>query len=298
MTAAPPPNSLYARAAALVRRIGVPSAVLYAALLFDIVFTTQAALDEHGPHFVDFGLLPGIFAMAACALWAQKRAAVAGAVGAAVLVFSTLAIHAFDIPAYSSVLPKVTITEVVAGVLMVYYVARRARAGVAFCVVGALVAGCLVAVFGRYNRVSGIGSSSVVQAMLFGLLLLAGAVVPAVMSRDRGPKADPRARKLHRVNQLALGQWPLIGLLGFALIFEFGYTYSSNARGFPILFCSLVAAVIAVLSPRRPGGRGPRHRRGPAALRGRHAVPAPALRTTRCRAGCRSCRSSPGWAWW
>ena len=252
MTAAPPPNSFYARAANLVRRIGVPSAVLYAALLFDIVFTTQAALDEHGPHFVDFGLLPGIFAMVACALWAQQRAAVAGAAGAAVLVFSTLAIHAFDIPAYSSVLPKVTITEVVAGVLMVYYVARRARAGVAFCVVGALVAGCLVAVFGRYNRVSGIGSSSVIQAMLFGLLLLAGAVLPAVMNRDRGPKADPRARKLHRVNQLALGQWPLIGLLGFALIFEFGYTYSSNARGFPILFCSLVAAAIAVLSPRRP----------------------------------------------
>ena len=49
-----------------------------------------------------------------------------------------------------------------------------------------------------------------------------------------------------------MGQWPLIGLLGFALLFEFGYTYSSTARGFPILFCSLVAAVIAVLSPRRP----------------------------------------------
>ena len=49
-----------------------------------------------------------------------------------------------------------------------------------------------------------------------------------------------------------MGQWPLIGLLGFALLFEFGYTYSSNARGFPILFCSLAAALVAVLSPRRP----------------------------------------------
>ena len=77
MTAAPPPNTLYARTAALVRRIGVPSAVLYAALLFDVVFTTQAALDDNGPKFVDFGLLPGIFAMTACAVWAQKRAAVA-----------------------------------------------------------------------------------------------------------------------------------------------------------------------------------------------------------------------------
>ncbi|MEV6647720.1 histidine kinase [Amycolatopsis sp. NPDC051371] len=252
MTAAPPPNNLYARTAALVRRIGVPSAVLFAALLFDFVFTTQAALDDNGPKFVDFGLLPGIFAMTACAVWSQKRAAVAGVTGAAVLVFSTLFIHAFHVPPYSSVLPKVTITEVVAGVQMVYYVTRRARAGVAFCVVSVLVVGGLIAVFGRYAGVSNIDGGTASQGLLFGLLLLAGAAVPAIAARDRGPKRDPRTRKLQRVNELAMGQWPLIGLLGFALIFEFGYTYSSNARGFPILFCSLVAAVIAVLSPRRP----------------------------------------------
>lgn len=252
MTAAPPPKTLYARAANLVRRIGVPSAVLFAALLFDVVFTTQAALDDHGPKFIDFGLLPGIFAMVACAQWAQKRAAVAGVAGGVVLVFSTLWIHAFRIPAYSSVLPKITITEVVAGVLMVYYVTRRARAGVAFCVVGFLVVGGLVALFGRYRGVDDIDGGTATQGLVFGLLLLLGPVAPAITLRDRRPKADPRTRKLQRVNELALGQWPLIGLLGFALIFEFGYTYSSNARGFPILFCSLVAAAIAVLAPRRP----------------------------------------------
>ncbi|WP_372667477.1 sensor histidine kinase [Amycolatopsis kentuckyensis] len=252
MTAAPPPKTLYARAAALVRRIGVPSAVLFAALLFDVVFTTQAALDDHGPKFIDFGLLPGIFAMVACAQWAQKRAAVAGVAGGVVLVFSTLWIHAFRIPAYSSVLPKITITEVVAGVLMVYYVTRRARAGVAFCVVSFLVVGGLVALFGRYRGVDDIDGGTATQGLVFGLLLLLGPVAPAITLRDRRPKADPRTRKLQRVNELAMGQWPLIGLLGFALLFEFGYTYSSNARGFPILFCSLVAALIAVLSPRRP----------------------------------------------
>jgi signal transduction histidine kinase len=250
--AAPPQNTLYFRTAALVRRIGVPAAVLFAALLFDVVFTTQAALDEHGPRGVDFELLPGIIAMTACALWAQKRAAVAGAVGAGVLVFSTLAIHAFHIPAYSSVLPKVTITEVVAGVQLVHYVARRARAGVAFCVVSALVVGCFVAVFGRYRGVSEIDSGTATQALLFGLLLLAGALVPAIAARDRGPKADPRTRLLRRVNELAMGQWPLMGLLAFAMLLEFGYMYSGNTRGFPILFCSIAAAVVAVLSPRRP----------------------------------------------
>jgi signal transduction histidine kinase len=252
VTAAPPPNTLYTRTAALVRRIGVPAAVLFAALLFDVVFTTQAALDDAGPRFVDFGLLPGMFAMVACALWAQKRAAVAGAVGAAVLVFSTLFIYGLHIPAYSSVLPKVTISEVVAGVQMVYYAARRARAGVAFCVISALVVGCLVAVFGRYRGISEIDSGTAVQALLFGLLLVVGAVIPAVAARDRSPKADPRTRKLRRVNELAMGQWPLIGLLAFALLFEFGYTYSSSVRGLPVLACSLVAAVVAVLSPRRP----------------------------------------------
>ncbi|WP_370969690.1 sensor histidine kinase [Amycolatopsis sp. cg9] len=252
MTAAPPTKTLYTRAAALVRRIGVPTAVLFAALLFDVVFTTQAALDDNGPRFVDFGLLPGFFAMTACAVWAQKRAAVAGVAGGGVLVFSTLFIHAFHIPPYSSVLPKIAITEVVAGVLMVFYVTRRARAGVAFCVVSFLVVGGLVALFGRYSGVGDIDGGTATQGLVFGLLLLAGPVVPAIAARDRRPQADPRVRRLRRVNELAMGQWPLMGLLGFALLFEFGYTYSSNARGFPILFCSIVAAIISVLSPRRP----------------------------------------------
>ncbi|MEQ0559494.1 histidine kinase [Amycolatopsis sp. NEAU-NG30] len=252
MPAAPPANKLYARTVALVRRIGVPSAVLLAALLFDLVVTTQAALDDAGPRFVDFGLLPGIFAMVGCGFWAQRRAAVAGAAGAGVLVFSTLFIHALSLPAYSSVLPKVAISEVVAGVLLVYYVTRRARAGVAFCVVAALVTGGLVAVFGRYRGVNDIDSGTGSQALLFGLLLLVGALAPAIAGRDRSPRAVPRTQRLRWINELAMGQWPLIGLLAFAMLFEFGYTYATNARSFPILFCSIVAAVLAVLSPRRP----------------------------------------------
>jgi signal transduction histidine kinase len=250
--AAPPSKTLSTRATTLVRRIGVPSAVLFAALVFDLLYTTQAALDDAGPRFVDFGLLPGIFAMAACGLWAQTRAAVAGVAGGGVLIVSTLFIHVSRIPPYSSVLPKVTITEVVAGVLMVYFVARRARAGVAFCVVGFLVVAGLVAVFGRYGSVADIDGGTGTQALLVGLLLLFAPLVPAIAGRDRSPHADPRTRRLLRINELAMGQWPLMGLLAFALLFEFGYTYSNTARGSPILFCSIVAAVIAVLSPRRP----------------------------------------------
>ena len=79
-----------------------------------------------------------------------------------------------------------TITEIVAGELMLYHVTRRARAGVAFCVVSALVVGCLVAVFGRYRGVGDLDSGMLDQALVFGVLLLAGAVVPAITLRDHG----------------------------------------------------------------------------------------------------------------
>ena len=250
MPAAPQPNPLYARAADVVRRIGVPTVVLLAALLFDLIYVTQAALDRIGTRGVDFALLPGIFAMAACAIWARKRAAVAGMAGAAVLVFSTLFERYLHTPPISSVLEHLSVTEVVAGVEMVFYAGRRARPGVAFTVISALVTGALVAVYGRYRFGGGISASTLLQSMLFGALLLGGTLIVALPGRD---VAQPRTRRVRRVNELVTGQWPLAGLIAIALIFEFGYTYSSGSRGLPVLFCSLLATVIALLSPRRPG---------------------------------------------
>ena len=230
----------------------MPLVVLLAALLFDLVYITNAALDDVGPRFVDFALFPGIFAMAGCAWWAQKRAAVAAAVGSGVLVLFTLFIHFLHTPTYSSVLANLSITEVVAGVEMVYYAARRARAGVAFAVIASLVVGALVAVFGRFRYPGDPSGSTILQALLFGFLLLGGAVAVGVSGRSRAPKSAPSKRKLNKLNDLAMGQWALISLLALALLFEFGYTYSSGARGFPVLFCSIAAAAIAMFAPRRP----------------------------------------------
>ena len=194
MTAAPPPNTLYARAAALVRRIGVPTAVLFAACCSTSSSRRRRRSTTTVRSFVDFGLLPGIFAMAAVRCGLRSGAAVAGVAGAGVLVFSTLFIHAFHLPPYSSVLPKVTITEVVAGVLMVYYVARRARADVAFCVVGSLV----VAVSSR----SSAGTAGSAKSTS-GTAMPGAAVRPAAArrrggtrhrGRDRRPEGRPRAR--------------------------------------------------------------------------------------------------------
>ncbi|WP_326567294.1 histidine kinase [Amycolatopsis rhabdoformis] len=255
MSQASPSSTFSARVTELVRRLGMPVVVLLAALLFDLVFVTDAALDDHGPRFVDFALFPGIFAMVGCAIWARRRAAVAALVAAFALVAFTIFQRYLHTPAYSSVLANLSITDVVAGTEMTYYVARRVRPGVAFATISTLVVATLIAVFGRYSY-GDIASSTIVSALLFGSVLLVAAVVIGVAGRTRSDgqreQREQRLRKLRRVNSLAMGQWPLIGALAIALLFEFGFTYDGGTRGFPVLFCSLGAAVVAVLSPRRP----------------------------------------------
>ncbi|MFI9449076.1 sensor histidine kinase [Amycolatopsis sp. NPDC052450] len=252
MTAGPSQNRFSARVSALTRRIGMPAVVLLAALAFDLVFVTDAAFDDTGRRGIDLLLFPGIFAMVFCALWARKRAAVATVAASVVLVAYTLVVRYFDIPTYSSVLAHLSITEVVAGVEILFYAARRTRPGVAFAVISGLVLATLTAVSGRYtfNYYSGSGST-MAQAMLFGGILLGGTLVFAIPGRDR--TANPKSYEtLQKLNKLVMGQWPLIGMLGVALILEFSFTYASGAHGLPILVCSIVAAIIAVAAPRRP----------------------------------------------
>ncbi|HWD04562.1 MAG TPA: histidine kinase [Amycolatopsis sp.] len=250
----PPPQSFSARVTDLVRRLGVPVVVLLAALVFDLVFVTDAALDNFGPRFVDFELLPGILTMAGCAIWARRRAAVAAMVASFALVFFTIVQRELHTPAYSSVLANLSITDVVAGVEILYYVTRRVRPGVAFAVISSLVIGTLIAVFGRY-RYGDLSYSTILQALLFGSFLLVATVVIGIAGRAgaSSEQREQRMRRLRRANALAMGQWPLIGGLAIALLFEFGFTYDSGTRAFPVLFCSIGAGVVAVLSPRRPG---------------------------------------------
>lgn len=238
-----------------MRRLSVPTVVLLVALLFDLIYITDAALDRTGPRGIDLLLFPGIFAMAACAIWAQKRAAVAAVAASAVLVFFTLVVRFFNVPTYSSVLAHLSITEVVAGVEVLYFAARRARVGVAAAVISGLVIATLVAVSGRYyyrgGYYDGVSNGTMAQAVLFGTVLLGGTLAVAIPGRDWASHPG-RYDKLQKINELVLGQWPLIILLAFALLLEFGFTYSSGARGFPVVVCSIVAGVIAIAAPRRP----------------------------------------------
>lgn len=229
----------------------MPTVVLLAALAFDLFFITDAAFDDTGPRGIDLLLFPGIFGMVFCALWAQKRAAVAAVAASVVLVAYTLVVRYFNIPTYSSVLAHLSITEVVAGVEILFYAARRTRPGVAAAVISGLVVATLAAVSGRYSYSSGGSNGTMAQAMLFGGILLGGTLVFAIPGRDR--TANPKSyEKLQKLNKLVMGQWPLIGMLGITLILEFSFTYASGAHGLPILVCSIVAAIIAIAAPRRP----------------------------------------------
>ncbi|WP_414936662.1 sensor histidine kinase [Amycolatopsis sp. cmx-11-51] len=251
MTAGPSQNKFYARVSSLVRRLGMPTVVLLAALAFDLFFITDAAFDQAGPRGIDLLLFPGIFGMVFCALWAQNRAAVAAVAASVVLVAYTLVVRYFTIPTYSSVLAHLSITEVVAGVEILFYAARRTRPGVAAAVIAGLVMATLTAVSGRYTNFDGTSNGTMAQAMLFGGVLLGGTLVFAIPGRDR--TANPkRYEKLQKINKLVLGQWPLIGMLALALILEFSFTYASRAHGLPVLACSIVAAFIAIAAPRRP----------------------------------------------
>jgi signal transduction histidine kinase len=250
----PPPKNLAAKVTEFARRLDMSVLVLGVALVFDLVYVTDAALDNIGPRFVDLGLLPGILTMAGCALWASKRAAVAGIFGALALMFFTFVIRYYNIPAYSSVLANLSVTEVVAGVEMVYFLARRARPGVAFAVSSALVVGALTAVFGREGGRS-LSGTAAGQTFLFGFLLLGAAATIGAVGRPRrarNPVNEERLANLRRVTELLRSQWPLVVLLAFTVLIECGYTYEAGYRSFPILFFSITAAAATVFAPRRP----------------------------------------------
>ncbi|GAA4537896.1 sensor histidine kinase [Amycolatopsis samaneae] len=258
MAAENPDTSFYARAKEFARRLGAPAIVLFGALLFDILLLGSAAIDNAGPKWVDLWLFPGIFGMAGCVWWARSRAAVAAVAGAGVLVLSSVLIRATHAPAYSSLLVNLSITEVVAGVELVYFAARKTRLGVASVTISSLVVGALCAVFGRVHS-SHLTSSQVLASLFVGLGLLAGATVLGLLTRPRNlpkPKtrwlADHQSPTVRLIAETLRNQWPLVGVLAPFLLIDFIGTYNNNLHPLPILACSLAAAGIVLLAPRHP----------------------------------------------
>ncbi|MEC3981542.1 histidine kinase [Amycolatopsis sp. H20-H5] len=227
------------------RLLGLPGVVLVAALLVDLGIILPASADDSGPKGVDLFLLPGILAMAGCVWWARSRAAVAAFAGAATLVVFSVFINFAHAPAYSTVLARLSATEVVAGFELVYYVVRRARPGVAFAAVCSLVVAALIAITNRGQP--GVSGGVMIQSLLFGVVLLGGSVLLGA----RGGRPAPKPRVSSPLIDLARTQWLLIGVLAFALLYEFAEAFKAP-RALPIVLCSLGAALLSVLASRYP----------------------------------------------
>ncbi|KAA9151907.1 two-component sensor histidine kinase [Amycolatopsis acidicola] len=227
------------------RWLGLEGVVLLAALAVDVLIVFSAAFDYFGPRGRDLLLLPGILAMAGCALWARKHPARALFAGAAVLVASTALIRYTDASAYSTLLTDLSLTETVAGVELVYLSVRRLRPMIAFAGVSTLVIAALIAATNRSHH--SLSSTTMSETLVLGLVLLVGAVAAGAWQRrtNKPPRTGP-------VAELLRAQWPLIGGLCLPLFLELYGALDHGIRAFPLLICSTAAAILAVLSTRIP----------------------------------------------
>ncbi|HKS46309.1 MAG TPA: histidine kinase [Amycolatopsis sp.] len=230
------------------RWLGLEGVVLLAALLCDLLIVVPAAFDNVGPNGRDLLLLPGMFAICACALWARKRPAGAAFSGAAVLVVSTKLITATHANAYSTLLQDISLSETVAGLELVFHCVRRARASAAFLAVSALVCAALLASLFRSDTTTGYRAG---MTVVVGAAMLVTVVIAGLRFRKVGTPAEATA-----VSRLLRDQWPLTGALCVPLFFELYAMISYGVRLFPLMLCSLAAAMLAVLAARYPARSG------------------------------------------
>ncbi|WP_312868954.1 sensor histidine kinase [Amycolatopsis pithecellobii] len=227
------------------QKLGLEGVVLVAALLCDLLVVFPAAFDDAGPRGRDLLLLPGIFAVSACALWARTHPARGAFAGAAVLVVSTTLIRATDAAAYSTVLTDISLAETVAGLELVYFAVRRLRPAMAVAATTSLVVAGLFAVVAR--SYSSTHSNRFDYSMLLGAVLLIAAVGVGLRFR-----LTLVSQKENAATELLRSQWPLIGVLCLPLFLELYQLLNAGVWAFPLWVCSAASAALALYAVRRP----------------------------------------------
>ncbi|SDP80898.1 Histidine kinase-, DNA gyrase B-, and HSP90-like ATPase [Actinopolyspora xinjiangensis] len=166
-----------------------------------------------------------------------------GLLGAGTLLVGLALTGFLDVPAGPAVLPRVSVTENVAGLLLVVYAFRGLSRARATLVTAVLVAACLVVVFFRNDP-------PVVRSLELGLLQLVLAVGTGMYLGGGRERRSAR----HPLAELLRGQWPITAVLSVLLFLQVaGSDFARLPFGGALMAASSVLmSVLAVFAPLRP----------------------------------------------
>ncbi|GAB3556455.1 signal transduction histidine kinase [Actinopolyspora lacussalsi] len=189
------------------------------------------------------GRIPLITMMVLLALAARWYPLRCGLLGAGTLLFGLALARYLDIDPGPGLLPRVSFTENVAGLLLVVYAFRSLPRVRATLVTAVLVTTCLVAVFFRNDPPT-------VQSLELGLLQLVLAVGTGIYLGGGGQRREVR----RPLAELLRGQWPVTAALSVLLFLQvagtdFGYTLFGDVL---LTVSSVLMSVLAVFAPLRP----------------------------------------------
>jgi signal transduction histidine kinase len=227
--------------------------MLGVALLLDVIMVLG-----HAPTATRTLLaLPGAAIMGICAYFGVDRPAVGAIVGAVTLTTSSLLLRAAETDTPSVGLANIMLTELIAGTVLVVMVVWRAAPMVATASTTALVVACLVSIFLRqpycgyyycngdyYGLTSIFSPTDVFESLVFGFVLLAGAVTTGVYLRR-----SAKQRVETEMGALVRKQWPLGAALAVLALVELS---EAGADGMIGLAGSVGAGVCAFFGPKYP----------------------------------------------
>jgi signal transduction histidine kinase len=229
--------------------------ILVIALLLDTVMVLQG---NPGQTLLS---LPAAALMIVCAWFAVRWPAIGAILGALTLTASSVVMRSAGIRTSSIGLADIMLTELVAGLVLVILVVWRCSALVAFACVVALVVACLGAMIMRrvycyydygtdicepYNRTLGaiVSSTDMYGSLLFGFVLLAGAIGAGVYLRQQD-----KQRVETEMSALVRKQWPLGAALGILALIELSGSFPDNLLAYAT---SVGAGVCAFFGPKYP----------------------------------------------
>lgn len=244
------------RATAALNWLGLPGVVLMAALLCDLIIIVATGITHmttaltswagtatqmHWLFTIAIQVL-GLFAIAACALWARDRPIPATWTGAAVLVLTTMLLRLANAIPHTALLTNMSFTETVAGVQLVYFCVRSTRGIRIVLTVTGLTVATLLTISER-----GTGWQHNGNAYRVAFVLLVLAIILGLRARKPVQQQEPG-----RISVRLRRHWLLVGMLTVALFLEVFYTGTGNFFGLPILALSVGAAVAALFASRHP----------------------------------------------